>query len=127
MTSRGDRLLQLASEFIVITFDSSTVSRQNLAESEWHGRVRMEWPSSNGMTESEWNGRVRMGQLSPNGLAEFPWSSSRTDWPNHRGQVWIGWSTRTGRIRMSRPNHPGRVRLAGRITLVESDWLAESD
>ena len=85
---------------------SRSARRRSLAESEWDGRVRMEWPS-------------------PNGMAESSRSSSRIDWPIHRGQVWIGWSTQTGRIRMSwpNPNHPGRVRISwpsrhGRIRVV---------
>ena len=56
-----------------------------MAESEYDGRVILEWPSPNGLAESEWYGRVRV--------------------------MW--------------PNHPGRVRLAVRIILAESDWLAE--
>ena len=30
------------------------------AESEWSGRMRVMWPSTNRMAESEWCGRIRM-------------------------------------------------------------------
>ena len=44
-------------------------------------------------------------------------------WPSPNGMTDSEWN---GRVRMSWPNHPGRVRISRRNILAESDWLAET-
>ena len=73
------------------------------------------------MAESEWNGRVLMVEFE-NRLAESSWLSLDrvvdSNWPNPNelADSESSWLSPTGW-----PNHPGRVRLAGRIILAESD------
>ena len=100
----------------------------------------MGWPSPSGMAESEWNGRVLMVEFE-NRLAESSWLSldrvadSESSWPNPNelADSESSWPSTLELAESSWPspidwpNHPGRVRLADRITLTESDWLAESE
>ena len=73
-----------------------------MAESEYDGRVRVQWPSPNAMAESEYDGRVILEWPCPNGLAESEWS----------GRIRVVWPSPN-----ELPNHPGRVRLAGRVRM----------
>ena len=72
-----------------------------MTESEWHGRVSMaesEWDSLwITFAESDWAGRIVLA-VSENTSAESPW-------PNPK---------------ILRPNHHGRLRMAGRIRMAES-------
>ena len=78
------------------------------AESEYDGRVRLQC-------------RVRVRWPSPTAM---PSPSTMSESDCNAESEWCGRVT-FDRIRVMCPNHPGRVRLAVRNILAESDWLAE--
>ena len=80
-----------------------------MAEFEYDGRVILEWPSPNGLAESEWSGRVRVMWSNHPGRVTFDRVNFR---PSELGRIRVAWPNE-----LLNQNHPGRVRLAGRLHL----------